>query len=74
MVVPVFASRGAVPRYVVSSGCKEVGKLLLEIPDTTLGMEREFEIKMEFGNTESHVTAIDSETKQKVKAKIDYLG
>ena len=72
MVVPVFASHGNVPRYVLD--CKEVGKLLLDIPDTSLGMEREYEIRMEFGYTESRVTAIDSETKEKLSAKFDFLG
>jgi len=67
-----FATEDSTPNFTTDSGCKEIGKLEVDVPGS--GMGRSVKVRMIFGDTELHAEAIVEQTNQKTKASLNFLG
>ncbi|CAG2207883.1 unnamed protein product [Mytilus edulis] len=61
------------PMYVTDSGCTHIGKMVVKIPDTSGGLDRQVKVQLIFGGTELKVKAIIEKTNQEVTAKLQFL-
>ncbi|KAM4731309.1 heat shock 70 kDa protein 12A-like [Anableps anableps] len=59
--------------YVDEEGVEEIGSFNIESPDTTLGMNRDIELKIKFGFTEMIATATDKETGSTKAVKLNFM-
>ncbi|MEQ2301034.1 hypothetical protein AMECASPLE_031862 [Ameca splendens] len=59
--------------YVDEEGVEKIGSFNVESPDTTLGLNREIELKIKFGSTEMTATATDKETGSPQTVKLDFM-
>ncbi|KAK3108934.1 hypothetical protein FSP39_019103 [Pinctada imbricata] len=71
--IEVYASTKRYPRYTTDEGCKKVGVVKIQIPNTRKGKDRLIKITMHFGHTELFVTALENGTNNIVSAKFDCL-
>ncbi|XP_018545203.1 heat shock 70 kDa protein 12A-like [Lates calcarifer] len=62
------------PLYVDEWGVKKIGSFLVDMPDTTRGMDRQVKLEIKFGFTEMTATATDMETRSTVSIKLDFLA
>ncbi|XP_069129610.1 heat shock 70 kDa protein 12A-like [Argopecten irradians] len=72
--LPVYASESSEPDYVTEDSCQRLGILTINMPDTSLGIERSAEVEMIFGGTEIEVKAIDTKTKMETTASFNFVG
>jgi hypothetical protein len=69
----LFASTSASPHYVTDPGCSLLGKMVLDVTDT-VGRKRKLTVKMSFGDTEIHASAVEDDTGKSVDTVVDFLG
>lgn len=70
-----YTSNNKEPTYTTDEGCICLGKLTLDMPDTTKGMNRCAKVNMTFSGTEIVVTAVDKDNPKKVvSTTVDFLG
>lgn len=82
-VAPVHAKQTQMPVILCQSdnpdqnyfdkNCKEIGTLIVDMPDTTGGLQRTVDVSLAFGDTELHVTGCDRSSKKNVSVTIDLL-
>lgn len=71
----IFTSNNREPTYTTDMGCTYLGKLTIDMPDTTKGTNRGVIAHMTFSGTEIAVTAVDRDnTKRAVTTNVDFLG
>ncbi|KAK3584294.1 hypothetical protein CHS0354_013246 [Potamilus streckersoni] len=70
--VEIFQSELQNPEYVTDEKCKKLGTLVIDMPDTTGGCDRDVEVTMIYGGTELGVKAIDKNTGREFKTTIVY--
>lgn len=71
----IYTSNVKSPKFVTDEGCTRVGKLAIDMPDTSEGMDRGAKVHMTFSGTEFVVTAVDKRDPQKiVSTTVDFLG
>ena len=63
----VYTSTSKDPKYVDEEGCRHVGSLDIDIPDTTGGTDRQVLVNFMFGNTEIKVEGASVKTPQEKK-------
>ncbi|KAK3608752.1 hypothetical protein CHS0354_005841 [Potamilus streckersoni] len=68
----IYQSESQNPIYVTDKGCKKLGTLIVEMPDTTGGCNRKIEVTMIYGGTELGVKAIDKNTGKEFKTEIAF--
>ncbi|XP_035994603.1 heat shock 70 kDa protein 12A-like [Fundulus heteroclitus] len=59
--------------YVDEEGVEEIGSFDVQLPKTTLGRNREIELKVKFGFTEMTATATDKETGSTLTVKLNFM-
>uniref|UniRef100_A0A3Q0SJW8 Heat shock protein family A (Hsp70) member 12A.2 n=1 Tax=Amphilophus citrinellus TaxID=61819 RepID=A0A3Q0SJW8_AMPCI len=59
--------------YVDEEDAKEIGKFVVNSPNTTRGMNREVILKIKFGFTEINATATDVDSKSVESIKLDFM-
>lgn len=69
----MYVSTTPNPALVTEPGCAQIGFLRIEIPDTSLGKEREFGTKYIFGGTEIAVKIEDKATGEVYITAVDFL-
>ncbi|XP_048778297.2 heat shock 70 kDa protein 12A-like [Ostrea edulis] len=72
MPVIFYQSHNSVQKY-VDENCREIGVLLVDMPDTTGGLDRIVDVSLTFGDTELHVTGTDRSSGEKVSVTIQLL-
>lgn len=72
MPVNVYQSNNPDQVY-VDDNCREIGTMIVDMPDTTGGLDRIVDVSLAFGDTELHVTGRDQSSKEKVSVTIDLL-
>lgn len=66
---PIYSS------YTTDEGCTHLGKLTIDMPDISKGMDRGANVHMVFSGTEIAVTAVDRDNpKRVVSTTVDFLG
>lgn len=71
----LFCSISKEPTFTTDLGCHPLGKLTLNMPDISKGMDRGAKVYMTFGGTEIKVTAVDKDDQGKlVSTTVDFLG
>lgn len=76
-LITIYSSLEDNPVYVTDLGVKKCGQLKIELPDVENSgnkKPREIKTRMEFGDTEIRVSAIDVLTGLEAKATIDFLN
>lgn len=71
MTVSLFYTDKKDPKY--TTGCHYLGKMLVEMPDTTGGKDRKVTVSLHFGKTELVFEGVDETSKKHVKVKLDAL-
>ena len=75
IVFPIYTSNERKPTYTTDVGCTCLGKLTIELPDTSKGTDRGAFVHMTFSGTEITVTAVDKDdTTKTVSTKVDFIG
>lgn len=75
MTFQIYCSTDKEPTFTTDLGCHKLGKLTLDMPDISKGMDRGAYVYMTFGGTEIEVTAVDRDDKEKiVSTTVDFLG
>ncbi|XP_062571662.1 heat shock 70 kDa protein 12A-like [Saccostrea cucullata] len=69
----IFCQSNNPEQKYVDESCKEIGTLLVDMPDTTGGLDRIVDVSLTFGDTEVHVTGTDRSSRKKVSVSIDLL-
>jgi hypothetical protein len=72
MPVIFYQSQNPDQKY-VDDNCRELGVLLVDMPDTTGGLDRIVDVSLTFGDTELHVTGTDRSHGEEVAVKFDLL-
>nr|XP_022323071.1 heat shock 70 kDa protein 12B-like isoform X4 [Crassostrea virginica] len=71
----IYTSNERTPTYTTDVGCTCLGKLTIDMPDTTKGKDRGAFVHMTFSGTEITVTAVDKDDPTKtVSTNVDFLG
>lgn len=71
----IYTSNNKEPTYTTDEGCIRLGKLTLQMPDTSKGKNRGANVHMTFSGTEIVVTAVDQDDPEKVvSTTVDFLG
>lgn len=52
MAIDVYTSNKSDPRYTTDTGCEKLGRLVVQVPDTTKGLDRHADVTMTMGSTE----------------------
>ncbi|XP_052682429.1 heat shock 70 kDa protein 12A-like [Crassostrea angulata] len=74
-VVDIYTSHDKEPTYTTDEGCTHLGKLMVDMPDTSKGMDRGVIVHMTFSGTEIAVTAVDRDNPERaVTTNVDFLG
>ncbi|XP_060065909.1 heat shock 70 kDa protein 12A-like [Ylistrum balloti] len=69
----IYVSLDKTPMYVTDEGCKCVGSLVVQMPDTRKGLNRGVDVELKFGGAEIEVKAWDRDTKEHKYAYFDFL-
>ncbi|XP_078313006.1 heat shock 70 kDa protein 12A-like isoform X2 [Crassostrea virginica] len=69
----VFATDVMDPQYTDDKGCREIGSLVVPMPNTRGGTNRKVVAKFKFGASKITVTGIDETSKKSVDVKLDFL-
>ncbi|KAK3587083.1 hypothetical protein CHS0354_014958 [Potamilus streckersoni] len=72
--VRIYISDAENPVYVTDESCKQIGTLIVPMPDTTGGTSRDIEITMIYGGTEIRIEAVDKTSGKRVKTDIKFEG
>lgn len=71
----IYTSKNTEPTFVTEEGCKYLGTLTIDMPDTSKGRDRGAIVHMTFSGTEITVTAVDQDDPERsVSTKVDFLG
>eukprot|EP00105_Crassostrea_gigas_P037535 XP_019921683.1 PREDICTED: heat shock 70 kDa protein 12A-like [Crassostrea gigas] len=71
----IYTSNNKEPTYTTDVGCTYLGKLTIDMPDTSKGVDRGATVQMTFSGTEITVTAVDKDDPERaVTTKVDFLG
>lgn len=74
-VFDIYTSHDKEPTYTTDEGCTHLGKLMVDMPDTSKGMDRGVIVHMTFSGTEIAVTAVDRDNPERaVTTNVDFLG
>lgn len=52
MAIDVYTSNKSDPRYTTDTGCEKLGRLVVQMSDTTKGLDRRVDVTMTMGSTE----------------------
>ncbi|XP_078325401.1 heat shock 70 kDa protein 12A-like [Crassostrea virginica] len=75
IIFQIYTSNERNPTYTTDVGCTSLGKLTLDMPDTSKGTDRGALVHMTFSGTEITVTAVDKDDATKiVSTNVDFLG
>ena len=72
MTFDCFATTEVNPNFTTDYLCKKIGKLTVDIPGS--GMGRSVKVRLIFSDTELHAEAVEEQTLQRTKAKLNFLG
>nr|XP_034302784.1 heat shock 70 kDa protein 12A isoform X1 [Crassostrea gigas] len=71
----IYTSHNKEPTYTTDEGCTNLGKLTIDMPDTSKGIDRKVIVHMTFSGTEIVVTAVDPDNPERaVTTNVDFLG
>lgn len=71
----IYTSNNKEPTYTTDEGCTYLGKVTIDMPDTSKGLDRKAIVHMTFSGTEIAVTAVDRDNPERaVTTKVDFLG
>jgi hypothetical protein len=73
MTLNLFQTDDKNPIYTTDAGCTEIGKIKVEMPNISKGMERQVNVSLIFGDTELIVKGVDKETGKSTCAHLDLL-
>ncbi|KAK3098838.1 hypothetical protein FSP39_023537 [Pinctada imbricata] len=73
MRLRVYSADKRSPHYTTDPGCRKIGHIVVQLPDTSKGKSRQVRVKMIVGGTELKVSAVDDDTGKKFSAKFDFL-
>lgn len=73
LVIKVFASSRKDPEFVTDDGCWCLGKLVVDLPDTSNNADLDIEERMVFGETELRVDAVEPISGKTFSARFDFL-
>lgn len=72
---PIYTSNKKEPKYTTDESCTHLGKLTIDMPDISKGMDRSANVHMVFSGTEIAVTAVDLDNPNMVvSTTVDFLG
>ncbi|XP_033726267.1 heat shock 70 kDa protein 12A-like [Pecten maximus] len=74
MCFRIFASTSAATMYVTDGNVQKIGQMILDTPDTSLGLERGASVTMHFGGSEIVIEAVDKHTGNSIRSGVDFLG
>lgn len=75
VVFDIYTSNDKEPTYTTDEGCTHLGKLRVNMPDTSKGMDRGVIVHMTFSGTKIAVTAVDPDNPERaVTTNVDFLG
>ncbi|XP_061164556.1 heat shock 70 kDa protein 12B-like [Saccostrea echinata] len=69
----IFCQSNNPDQKYVDENCREIGTLLVDMPDTTGGLDRIVDVSLTFGDTELHVTGTDRSSGRNVSVAIELL-
>ncbi|XP_033742404.1 heat shock 70 kDa protein 12B-like [Pecten maximus] len=72
--VQLYTTKDPDPIYVFEEGVTSIGDLIVEMPDTTKGLNRGVDVVFTFGGAEIEVKAIDMHTQKENSAYFNFLG
>ncbi|KAJ8297634.1 hypothetical protein KUTeg_024165 [Tegillarca granosa] len=74
MPVKLYKSTEKNPHFVTDKGSTYMGQIVVDMPDTTQGMERCVKVYLKFGETELKLEAIDQSTGTEATVSLDLLS
>lgn len=75
IIFSIYTSEKKEPAYTTDEGCTHLGKLPIDMPDISEGINRGVNVHMVFSGTEILVTAVDQDNpKSVVSTTVDFLG
>lgn len=74
MPVKLYKSTEKTPRYTTDKGCTYIGQMVVDMPDTTEGMDRCVKVYLKFGETELKWEGEDLSTGTKATVSLDLLS
>ncbi|KAK3100136.1 hypothetical protein FSP39_015217 [Pinctada imbricata] len=73
MSVRLYKSQSEDPKYVTDSDCVLLGKMTVDMPDTSRGLNRKVEVSLTFGDVELKCRGKDCSTGKIVETSLDLL-
>ncbi|OWF47860.1 Heat shock 70 kDa protein 12B [Mizuhopecten yessoensis] len=73
MCFGLYASTSVDPLYITDASCQKIGAITLDMPDTSLGLDRGARVTMYFGGSEVELKAVDKHTGNEIRACFDLL-
>ncbi|XP_033725358.1 heat shock 70 kDa protein 12A-like [Pecten maximus] len=70
----IYASTSDNPMYTTDDSVQEIGELVLDMPDTSRGLDRGAKVTMYFGGSEIEVKAVDKHSGNEIRVRVDFLG
>ncbi|XP_021349338.1 heat shock 70 kDa protein 12A-like isoform X2 [Mizuhopecten yessoensis] len=70
----IYISPYPSPEYVTDEGCECIGSLVIEIPDTSKGLNRGADVQFTFGGAEIEVHVTDSDSAEERVSYLNFLG
>ncbi|KAJ8311225.1 hypothetical protein KUTeg_011223 [Tegillarca granosa] len=74
MSVHLYRSKEKKPEYVTDKGCENLGTIVVDMPDTSGGLNRKVLVSLTFGDTELTVEGRDETTGKSVLTTLDLLA
>lgn len=72
--VRLYTTEDPNPIYVIEEGATSIGELIVDMPDTTKGLNRGVDVVLTFGGAEIEVKALDMHTQKEFNAYFNFLG
>ncbi|XP_053375615.1 heat shock 70 kDa protein 12B-like [Mercenaria mercenaria] len=72
LTLPIYTSSSPNPKYTDEKGCKEIGKIKIDMRDTKGRTDRKVEVTMIYGGTELSIIAKDKASGKEYNADINF--
>ncbi|XP_021358711.1 heat shock 70 kDa protein 12A-like isoform X2 [Mizuhopecten yessoensis] len=74
LCLELYASTSVNPLYITEASCQKIGAITMDMPDTSLGLDRGACVTVYFGGSEVELKAVDKHTGNEIRACFDFLG
>lgn len=71
--IPIYKTQDQHPKYIFEDGCEDIGQLVVDMYDTSKGLNRGVDVVFTFGGAEIEVKVSDMHTKKETNGYFNFL-